>query len=94
MAPKYKERVLQRVTRMVRAGEHGTRRCLRSWDFSLEKRGLRRDVIATGRTLLKHLDTKPSSRAVLLVRDCFWGAGVLHRGLTPLLLGQDVTAGL
>lgn len=35
---------------MVRAGEHGTRRCFRSWDFSLEKRGLRRDVIATGRT--------------------------------------------
>lgn len=35
---------------MVRAGEHGTRRCLRSWDFSLEKKGLRRDVIATGRT--------------------------------------------
>lgn len=77
--------------------------------FHLEKRGLRGDAIATGRMesgLAEALGHKSSSRAVLLVPDRFWGAGTLHRGLTPLsaqqgcprdgarLCGQDLTVRL
>lgn len=35
--------------------------------------------------MLKHLDTQPSCRPVLLVHDWFWGAGAMHTDLIPLI---------